>query len=135
MVVDAVLGQVKKLDGGMQCACSVVSKPHDQFRNESQPQTVCFCSEPAPLPVCSSLPLSPRLCRMFEDLIEAFCGLEPQVSPGGEGSQSGTLPEVEGAESSLSVGQFVLCHWSDGLYYLGKIQRVRFTCSQTIGCI
>ncbi|XP_023814635.1 PHD finger protein 19 isoform X1 [Oryzias latipes] len=61
---------------------------------------------------------------MFEDLIEAFCGLEPQVSPGGEGSHSGTLAEVEGAESSLSVGQFVLCHWSDGLYYLGKIQRV-----------
>lgn len=68
---------------------------------------------------------------MFEDLIEAFCGLEPQVSPGGEGSHSGTLAEVEGAESSLSVGQFVLCHWSDGLYYLGKIQRVRFGCRLT----
>ncbi|XP_075938649.1 PHD finger protein 19 [Anarhichas minor] len=60
---------------------------------------------------------------MFEDLIEAFCGLEPQVTQGGGACRRGRSP-VEGAESSLSVGQFVLCHWSDGLYYLGKIQRV-----------
>ncbi|XP_029961359.1 PHD finger protein 19 isoform X4 [Salarias fasciatus] len=55
---------------------------------------------------------------MFEDPIEAFCGLEPQVSLGGGACLT------EEAESNLSVGQFVLCHWSDGLYYLGKIQRV-----------
>ncbi|XP_026199874.1 PHD finger protein 19 isoform X2 [Anabas testudineus] len=62
---------------------------------------------------------------MFEDLIEAFGGLEPQASPGGTACRRGQcLEDNEVLESSLSVGQFVLCHWSDGLYYLGKIQRV-----------
>ncbi|KAK1876050.1 PHD finger protein 19 [Dissostichus eleginoides] len=70
---------------------------------------------------------------MLEDLIGAFCDLEPQVSPGGGACQRGR-GLMEGAESSLSVGQFVLCHWSDGLYYLGKIQRVsppRLSCFVT----
>ncbi|KAF3695233.1 PHD finger protein 19 Polycomb-like protein 3 [Channa argus] len=62
---------------------------------------------------------------MFDDLIEAFRGVEPQVSPGSGACRRGrVLEEDDGLESSLSVGQFVLCHWSDGLYYLGKIQRV-----------
>lgn len=85
-----------------------------QFRNESQ--TVCL-----------------SLCRMYEDLIEDFCGLEHQVSPGGGGCEGGRVPEPDGVESSLSVGQFVLCRWSDGLYYLGKIQRVS-VCSPDTHC-
>ncbi|KAM9393500.1 PHD finger protein 19 isoform 2-T2 [Pholidichthys leucotaenia] len=62
---------------------------------------------------------------MVEDLIDVFSGLEPQTSPeGGDCRRGRGLEEDEGVESSLSVGQFVLCHWSDGLYYLGKIQRM-----------
>uniref|UniRef100_A0A3Q3X9T9 PHD-type domain-containing protein n=1 Tax=Mola mola TaxID=94237 RepID=A0A3Q3X9T9_MOLML len=60
---------------------------------------------------------------MFDNLIGVFSGLEPQVSPRGGACREGRGLD-DGAESNLTVGQFVLCHWSDGLYYLGKIQRV-----------
>lgn len=62
---------------------------------------------------------------MLENLTEAFSDLEP-VSPRGGAYEEGSTVEEEKA-SNLTVGQFVLCHWSDGLYYLGKIQRVTHT--------
>lgn len=91
--------------------------------------SVCTACQTDSLTRCLTACLPICLClRMFEDLIEAFGGLEPQVSPGVVACRRGRcLEDDEGAESSLSVGQFVLCHWSDGLYYLGKIQRVTHT--------
>ncbi|MEQ2210841.1 hypothetical protein XENOCAPTIV_020296 [Xenoophorus captivus] len=75
-------------------------------------------------PGSSSRPSAVWTLRMFEDLIEPFCSLDPQVSPGGGACHSRVILEDEGAETNLSEGQFVLCRWSDGLYYVGKIQRV-----------
>lgn len=67
---------------------------------------------------------------MLGNLTEAFSDLEPPVSPRGGAYEEGSSLEEDKA-SSLTVGQFVLCHWSDGLYYLGKIQRVTHTRSRS----
>ncbi|XP_056449050.1 PHD finger protein 19 [Gadus chalcogrammus] len=63
---------------------------------------------------------------MLEDLAEGYCSSPEPPSLQGSGCRSGVSRRVpaEALECSLTVEQYVLCHWSDGLYYLGRIQRV-----------
>uniref|UniRef100_A0A8B9JLM8 PHD finger protein 19 n=1 Tax=Astyanax mexicanus TaxID=7994 RepID=A0A8B9JLM8_ASTMX len=63
-------------------------------------------------------------CRMLEGAYrDSYLAVGPD-----ELDAKRLLPKLETVcsdlESKLTVGQYVLCRWSDGLYYLGRIQRV-----------
>ncbi|KAJ3603960.1 hypothetical protein NHX12_028701 [Muraenolepis orangiensis] len=63
---------------------------------------------------------------MLEDPVEVYGGSQEPLSlqtPGCQSEMRGRV-SLEAVESSLTVEQYVLCHWSDGLYYLGRIQRI-----------
>ncbi|XP_039938922.1 PHD finger protein 19 isoform X3 [Hirundo rustica] len=61
---------------------------------------------------------TPELSPLIRDVYAAAGRVQPAAGPARRGSGCRELTV------RLSEGQYVLCRWTDGLYYLGKIKRV-----------